>query len=267
MSEIIKAKIISSKLIDYFPMYEQEMIMYPDYLYNFIKNNQILWDNGVCEVICENIKPNSDFLDIGANYGLVSLGVKKILEKTGRMSELNSIHLVECNNDLLDCLQFNLITNNKEKTNTYLYPFALSSEYEICNICVNPYNQGCNFIKNIYDCKNETLTTVSNNYENDFNTTNNNLCIPSMPLDSILGFFKNEVSVVKIDVEGMEYKVLKGATKFLQKFKPVLIIELWDEKFEESNKLLEGEGYYIEKIIRDELSTTKDYVYKHKDKN
>lgn len=39
----------------------------------------------------------------------------------------------------------------------------------------------------------------------------------------------DQVDFIKVDVEGFEYKVLRGAVKSIQKFKPLLFIELIDE--------------------------------------
>ena len=56
------------------------------------------------------------------------------------------------------------------------------------------------------------------------------------PLDKMLDTFPSRsVSVVKIDVEGYEYRVIKGAQEFLSHQKPIVIME-----FDESH----GDGQY-----------------------
>jgi FkbM family methyltransferase len=60
------------------------------------------------------------------------------------------------------------------------------------------------------------------------------------PLDS---FDLENVSVMKIDVEGYQAEVLKGATKTIRRWKPVLIIEIQKEAREETFKLLEEFSY------------------------
>ena len=54
----------------------------------------------------------------------------------------------------------------------------------------------------------------------------NNVYIPVVPLDSLIDNFDKRVSVMKIDVEGFEYNVLFGACKFIEKHKPIIIIEI-----------------------------------------
>ncbi len=238
--------------------------MYPDYLYNYIENIKEIWDIEICNEIVNYIKPNTDFIDIGANYGLVTLGVKKILKDLNREDEIKNIHLFECNIDLFDCLQYNLNDSNNKinNTNYIIYPFGLSDKNELCNLCINKNNHGCNFIKNIYDCSLNQFYSI--NHNNDTNLIQNNICFPTLPLDNFYQIFTNKISVIKIDVEGMEYKVLKGAEKLLIKHKPTLIIEIWNENFELINNHLNSINFYIIKEINNISSCTIDYIYQWK---
>jgi FkbM family methyltransferase len=44
--------------------------------------------------------------------------------------------------------------------------------------------------------------------------------------------------IMKIDVEGFEYEVLEGAKKFIERNRPIIIIEIWNKKSEEFLKKL-----------------------------
>jgi hypothetical protein len=44
-----------------------------------------------------------------------------------------------------------------------------------------------------------------------------------------------KIDLVKIDVEGFEYRVLKGAASVIQKYKPLLYIELSDGNLKQQN--------------------------------
>lgn len=61
-------------------------------------------------------------------------------------------------------------------------------------------------------------------------------------LDSFIGKFENGVDLIKIDTEGHELKVLQGAEKIIQKFKPKLFIEI------DKNNLLQH-GNSIDELI------------------
>lgn len=60
-------------------------------------------------------------------------------------------------------------------------------------------------------------------------------------LDSIP--FKGKVTAIKIDVEGHELQVLKGAGKILSKDKPIIYCELWDSIRAEVVAYMQTYGY------------------------
>lgn len=55
--------------------------------------------------------------------------------------------------------------------------------------------------------------------------TTNTRPVKTSRLDS---FNLNDISLLKIDVEGHEISVLQGASKLLQKWRPAVIVEIWD---------------------------------------
>lgn len=72
-------------------------------------------------------------------------------------------------------------------------------------------------------------------------------------LDSVVAELKiRSISAIKIDVEGYEYNILKGASETLKAFKPILLIEIDDYNLKEQNatpghvfNLLTDIGYSI----------------------
>ena len=57
--------------------------------------------------------------------------------------------------------------------------------------------------------------------------------------------FSCAIDFVKIDVEGMEYDLLRGAKQFFAQQSPVVFIEIWDEHFGKVDSLLQEYGYRI----------------------
>ncbi len=51
-----------------------------------------------------------------------------------------------------------------------------------------------------------------------------------MPLDKILNKKFSKKVILKIDVEGFEYKVLLGAKQFIKKNRPIIILEMWTKE-------------------------------------
>lgn len=90
------------------------------------------------------------------------------------------------------------------------------------------------------------------------NYSEKSTCLDVETLDNLSAQFRS-CSTILIDVEGFEYKVLKGATKILKKFRPFLIIEVNEKFLEKRTNIsvpflldeLESWGYepfYINKI-------------------
>ena len=68
------------------------------------------------------------------------------------------------------------------------------------------------------------------------------------------------VDLIKIDVEGLEGSVFRGAASVIKKFRPVIIFENWiDESaektiapFRELSKIVEEYKFFIVELVRDE---------------
>lgn len=69
-------------------------------------------------------------------------------------------------------------------------------------------------------------------------------------------FKDDKIDLIKIDVEGYEYKVLLGAKETLKKYNPVIIIECFDKYFEKVNSLLNEYGYVKTKNL-----PSSNYIY------
>lgn len=53
----------------------------------------------------------------------------------------------------------------------------------------------------------------------------------------------DKMSFIKIDVDGFELQVLEGAVRTLEKYKPILLVEISDKDLEAVSALLESLGY------------------------
>ena len=54
----------------YSEIYKTELVGYNDYIMNYVQQKNKLWEEKLCNLIVDNIKNNSEFIDIGANIGL-----------------------------------------------------------------------------------------------------------------------------------------------------------------------------------------------------
>ncbi len=161
------------------------------------------------------------FLDIGANVGKYSVILGKQLKDKGKVFSFEP----EPSN--LQALIKNLKSNNL--TNVKIIPLACSDKKAILNFYINKNNSGGHSLK----------------YK-----TNNKISVEANTLDNLLKPFKlKRVDLMKIDVEGAESDVLKGAIKPLKKFHPKIIFEAWDDKYlQKCLDVLKPLGYKVKKI-------------------
>ncbi len=222
-------------------VYKQEIKTNIDFIFKASILQDKLWEENICDLICKYIEPNTNILDIGANIGLISLGV---LLKSN-ISNFK-IHAFECNNDMFDKLKFN--TRNK---NIELYQFGLGDKLQLSNMSFNPDNNGYSYLNNSFDG-----IIKKNIIYNKFSTIPNiineqNIHIPILPLDFLMNKFNERISVMKIDIEGFEYLFLLGAEKIINNHRPILIIEIIQENYDNCIEFLKKNNYSIE-FISDE---------------
>jgi FkbM family methyltransferase len=216
-------------------IYNQQIKTNIDYIFKNSILYDKLWEHDICEKICTFIEDGTDFIDIGANIGLITLGVKICLKN----KKIQTNHCIECDIDNFVSLKFNTAIHS----DIFLYNFALADKSQLCNMSTNDYNNGCNIINTSYT--NEKITTYDYTHINNVFKKNNNIFISAISLDSISYIFTNKVSVIKIDVEGFEDLVLEGAKLFLEKHKPTIFIEIFDEKYNKTLELLTSLNYIL----------------------
>ncbi|MFK8036859.1 MAG: FkbM family methyltransferase [Crocinitomicaceae bacterium] len=157
--------------------------------------NRGVYEQGTVSVLQDFLEPDDTFVDAGANIGFLSLVAAKAV------GELGHVHAFEPFPSTFEILERNKSLNNFNRIVTY--PFALG-------------NETCS--KEIYT-ENENRGGASLvNHISDSGTT-----IDIKRLDDLE--FRTPIKVLKIDVEGFEFEVLKGAEETIRKDMPKLIIE------------------------------------------
>jgi len=131
-----------------------------------------------------------------------------------------------------DVNNFTKLCSNIRKKSTVVYNLALSDEYGKCSICrKEKNNSGTGFVSPGIDVETTTLDC----------------------------FNIKDLTLLKIDVEGHEFKVLKGSIETIKKCKPVIFMEVSDER---AKNLLFSLGYEIVSTFWYGPSPTYEFVYK-----
>ena len=162
------------------------------------------------ETLYKSIKPGMNVFDVGANIGDTALHFSKSVGSAGKVFafEPDPANYIK--------LQTNIAKNNA--SNITSFNIGLGSERGTMKLYkVDPNNKGMNrmFLNRKDD---SDFVEVSIEKVDD---VMNQLSYP-------------EIDFIKIDVEGFELEVLKGAKQLLEKFKPELFIEM-DDSFLNAN--------------------------------
>ncbi|WP_440680284.1 FkbM family methyltransferase [Candidatus Pelagibacter sp. HIMB1517] len=184
--------------IYYLPFFALDDVIKKD-----IINNKIYQEN-IVNLAKNYIKENSIILDAGANFGQMSILFSKIKKNV-------TVYAFEGQEFIFSILKKNFLAN---KINGKCFYNLLSDENKIVKI--EKTNLG------------KFLTWGSNNINICNDESNYNL-IKSISIDSLN--ITRKISFFKIDVQGMDLKVMRGAKQTILKNKMPIIFE-YEEIFE-----------------------------------
>tara|TARA_Y100000816_G_C26079408_1_gene568683 strand:+ start:778 stop:1530 length:753 start_codon:yes stop_codon:yes gene_type:complete len=184
-----------------------------------IKNN----DEKELQLLKKIIIPETDTIDIGVYRGVYSYEMAKYSKM---------VHAFEPNPIIFKDIELNL---GKIIKNINLYNFALSDKENKVLLKVPIRNK--NYDKSNYEeyFQMGRATIHEQNVMGDIETFE----IKSKKLDNFT--FSNRISFIKIDVEGHEMSVIKGAENTIKQYKPTLLVEI--EEKHSKQKVLDSINY------------------------
>lgn len=185
-----------------------------DYNANRVGHGSALLDHGnvctqeahVCIDAIKHIEKPVIF-DVGANIGAFTNWLARFF-KSG------TVHCFEPQRAVFQLLCANLAINNLHNVYTH-------------NIALGEINSKIKILEPNYDIPADfgTFSLVNNTIEN--KTTS--LIIDMYTIDAFLDAYEiTKLDLLKIDVEGMDLSVLRGAEKSIRKYKPVIFVEYFD---------------------------------------
>jgi FkbM family methyltransferase len=194
----------------------------------------------VVEAIFENMRncSNPIFIDIGANIGLISIAVLNKLPKTKIFAFEPGPH------------QYQLLKKTIEHNNLHtisLSPLALSNEKGITTFCIHSSNDasGDGFIDTERAGKTKKIKVETDTLDNWWHEMK-----------------KPAVDFIKMDTEGSEYYILKGAELLLKALKPKILIEInlkniknYPFTSEDLFQLIESIGYNVYSMRKERIDS------------
>ncbi|MCB9460377.1 MAG: FkbM family methyltransferase [Anaerolineaceae bacterium] len=179
-------------------------------------------------------KPQSVFLDIGANIGVFSLVMAKHLTE----GHIAAFEPAKTNYDVL--VKHQMLNNFQHMTT---YQFGLSDEDRELTIYSNNPENTSSFNASFY--ASERFATA----------------IETCQLKTLDGIWPTldlpRVDLVKIDTEGAELTVLRGGEATLAKYKPVILLELVKAFYKNAGYTAEDLILFLKGIGYDKMSIVK----------
>lgn len=160
------------------------------------------------------LSQESIILDVGANIGAYTVPLAKTFPKT-------EVHAFEPNPYAIARLRRNIALN--KLSNVRLYEMGLGDEP--CVLELNAFN---------------SKDLGSSSFVSPQRAESESELIPVKveKLDNIYAKGTQEVSLIKIDVQGFEFKVLKGACELISRNRPYILLEHEDVNFSTAEQAL-----------------------------
>ncbi len=195
----------------------------------------------VIKILTDRVDPNRDAIDVGANAGLFTVLLSKLLCGSNR------VLAVEPTPGALRYLKENL-TRNDCMRNVILFEGVASSSSGDIEIKVIEGKEEYSSIGNMaHPAISEERYSV--------------LKTKSQTLDEMIENSQLRPGFIKIDTEGAEHEVLLGAEKTMRNHRPIILCESWDDATLAKSggipgavaALLKSRGYSISEPLEGEL--------------
>jgi FkbM family methyltransferase len=163
------------------------------------------------KTIEDQLPPGGTFIDVGAHIGFHSLKAARKVGPTGKVVS------VEPNPDTLIQLRDN-IHRSVAASQVVVQPVACADKESTLEL----------FAANV---ANTGMSSLSQSTAEMEGSGSRMFKIPARPLDTLLAELKiDRVDAIKIDVEGAEMLVLKGARATLERFHPFIVMEMKEDQ-------------------------------------
>lgn len=148
----------------------------------------------------ENVQSGEIWIDAGAHYGYTALALCRLVGSTGKVYAFEPVL------STAGCLTRTRLVN--QLSQLFILPFALADFSQMTMVRM-PTARGMAYQGSAEPAVAENVLAVS------FDTIWDHICDDKKRLDGI-----------KIDVQGMEIKVLQGMQESIREFRPKLVVEL-----------------------------------------
>jgi FkbM family methyltransferase len=195
----------------------------PDAALRWLKPGEEAFDPELLDAAQELVGPGARVWDIGANVGVFGLAAASLAGPSG------SVLCVEA-----DAWLASLLERSRDRLDARNAPLdvvqaAISDRAGLATFCIARRGRASNSLEEAGG------RVVAGGVRE-------RRVVPTITADDLLAS-RDAPTVVKIDVEGAEVMVLRGATRVLGEARPVVYIEVGEEHVDEVTEILHGANY------------------------
>jgi FkbM family methyltransferase len=165
-----------------------------------------VWEPPATQYMQQALKPGMVAVDVGANIGYFSFLMAHLVGRQGR------VHAFEPYPGYVDRMCASLAVNDFEQIE--LHQVALSDRWGT---------------QTLYKGLASARMCRWSHSDPAFNKVHDTVTIACMPFDDYAREGLDRLDLIKIDVDGHEMKVLQGARGSIERYKPAVLIELYEE--------------------------------------
>lgn len=196
----------------------------PDAQLKYLKIGVEAFDVELLRIAREHVREDSHVWDIGANVGVFAFTAASIALKGSTLA-------IEADNWLVQLMRKSLLLKDNASLNIQILSSAVSDRNGVATFLIANRGRASNCLQ-VAGGRSQT------------GGTREKVIVPTLTLDTMLEFF-SPPNFVKIDVEGAEAMVLKGARRLLSEIRPTIYIEVEGESKNEVTAILKNNSYYI----------------------
>ncbi|MBA3958231.1 MAG: FkbM family methyltransferase [Parachlamydiaceae bacterium] len=196
-----------------------------DYIKSYAIKEGFQWEGQINEEFKKYVKPGTVALDIGGHIGTHALNLSKIVGPGG------TVHVFEPQAKMFCELTVNMHLNNCNNVVLHHRALGASEKWVEMYLPNEPWTE--TFAQDFVNEGHATVTESAENFTGDK--------VKMVALDS---FNLNNVSFIKIDVEGFEMDVIQGGKETIKRNKPTMIVEIFNNAERQSKmQEIESLGY------------------------
>lgn len=195
----------------------------PDAQLKYLKPGEDAFDRELLRIIDTQVREDSIVWDIGANVGVFAFAAATVARRGMTLAVEPDIWLAQLMRRSLQ------LDHNRALSLTVL-PAAVSDRNGCATFLIAERGRASNSLE-------------SSGGRSQAGGARARVTVPTLTLDTLLE--ETIPTFVKIDVEGAEAAVLRGATRLLRDIRPTIYIEVGEEHVAEVTAMLKAHGYTL----------------------